>query len=161
MDNPEPDVAALESALVALRRAQKRRALARLAERRGERTGPHAGLPDAVVELVDAVAAEDEAGSTLTVTEAAAVLGVDQPRASRLAAQARDAGLLRREADQQDGRRSLLVLTGEGRALLARVREFRGSVVAEALRDWPEPDRAALARLLTRFVRDFTALTAP
>ncbi|OEV25178.1 MarR family transcriptional regulator, partial [Streptomyces nanshensis] len=62
---------------------------------------------------------------------------------------------------QRDGRRSLLVLTGEGRALLARVREFRGSIVAEALRDWPEPDRAALARLLTRFVRDFTELTAP
>ncbi|WP_431984437.1 MarR family winged helix-turn-helix transcriptional regulator [Streptomyces qinglanensis] len=161
MGDPEPDVAALESALVALRRAQKRRALARLAERRGARTGPHAGLPDAVVELVDAVAAEDEAGSALTVTEAAAVLGVDQPRASRLAAQARDAGLLRREADQRDGRRSLLVLTGEGRALLARVREFRSSVVAEALRDWPEPDRAALARLLPRFVGDFAALTAP
>ncbi|MDF4252026.1 MarR family transcriptional regulator [Streptomyces sp. WMMB303] len=161
MNNPEPEVAALESALAALRRVQKRRALARLAERRGERTGPHAGPPDAVVELVDAVAAEGEAGSSLTVTEAATVLGVDQPRASRLAAQARDAGLLRREADQRDGRRSLLVLTDEGWALLARVRQFRGSIVAEALRDWPEPDRAALARLLTRFVQDFTALTAP
>ncbi|MEU7312938.1 MarR family transcriptional regulator [Streptomyces sp. NPDC007083] len=159
MNNPEPEVAALESALAALRRVQKRRALARLAERRGERTGPHAGPPDAVVELVDAVAAA--AGSSLTVTEAATVLGVDQPRASRLAAQAQDAGLLRREADQRDGRRSLLVLTDEGWALLARVRQFRGSIVAEALRDWPEPDRAALARLLTRFVRDFTALTAP
>ncbi|WP_416985277.1 hypothetical protein [Streptomyces sp. T028] len=32
-------------------------------------------------------------------------------------------------------------------------------VVAETVADWPAEDRNALARLLTRFVRDFTEPT--
>ncbi|MEV6230756.1 MarR family winged helix-turn-helix transcriptional regulator [Saccharopolyspora shandongensis] len=149
------DAADIEAAVVALRRAYKRRALARLSERRGVRTGHHAELPDAVFELLDAVESAEDRGGALTVTDAAAVLGVDQPRSSRLAAQALNAGLLRREADQHDGRRSLLALTGEGREVLAKIRDFRRRVIAEATADWAGEDRAALARLLTRFVRDF------
>ncbi|MEV6109393.1 MarR family transcriptional regulator [Streptomyces sp. NPDC051940] len=149
---------AIETALSALRRAQKRRTLARLAERRGERSGPHAALPDAVFELLDAVEAAAAAGTPLTVGEAAAVLGVDQPRASRLAAQALQAGLLRREADQHDGRRSMLALTGRGEEVLAGIRGFRRRMVAEVTADWPAADRAAFAVLLTRFVREFGEL---
>lgn len=70
-----------------------------------------------------------------------------------------DAGLIRREADQHDGRRSLLVLTAEGTTALTRIREFRRRVIAEATATWSETDRAALARLLPRFVRDFASLT--
>ncbi|MEV5543845.1 MarR family winged helix-turn-helix transcriptional regulator [Saccharopolyspora shandongensis] len=149
------DAADIEAAVVALRRTYKRRTLARLSERRGERTGHHAELPDAVFELLDAVESAEYRGGALTVTDAAAVLGVDQPRSSRLAAQALNAGLLRREADQHDGRRSLLALTGEGREVLAKIRDFRRRVIAEATADWAGEDRAALARLLTRFVQDF------
>ncbi|MEU2626211.1 MULTISPECIES: MarR family winged helix-turn-helix transcriptional regulator [Kitasatospora] len=156
---PAADAQAAEiaRALVALRRSQSRRALARLA---AHRTGPPAvgastAPPDGVVELLDAV----EDASALTVTEAAAALGVDQPRASRLAAQALAAGLLHREADRTDGRRSLLRLTADGRALLDRVHAFRRGVVAETTADWSPEDRADLARLLGRFVADFTAVT--
>ncbi|MBO8184085.1 MarR family winged helix-turn-helix transcriptional regulator [Streptomyces spirodelae] len=159
MDTPDTDVAALEAAVVALRRSQKRRALARLSERRGERISPYADLPDAVVELLDTIAAEAARGDALTVTRAAAALGVDQPRASRLTAQALDAGLLCRRADQRDGRRSLLALTPEGQAVLDRVRDFRRRVIAEAVGDWPDEERGELARLLARFVRDFCAVT--
>ncbi|WP_460061960.1 MarR family winged helix-turn-helix transcriptional regulator [Streptomyces sp. YKOK-I1] len=154
-----PETAAIERAVVALRRAQRRRNLARLAERRGERGGERGTLPDGVFDLLDAVESATERGETLTVTEAAAALGVDQPRASRLAAQALKSGLLRREADQRDGRRSLLALTADGRTALARVHDFRHRVVAETVADWPVEDREALARLLTRFVRGFTHLT--
>ncbi|MEU1511197.1 MarR family winged helix-turn-helix transcriptional regulator [Streptomyces sp. NPDC005811] len=153
------ETAAIERAVVALRRAQRRRNLARLAERRGERGGAHAALPDGVFDLLDTVESATERGETLTVTEAAAALAVDQPRASRLAAQALLAGLLRRQADQRDGRRSLLTLTPDGHATLARMHDFRHRVVAETVADWPAGDREALARLLTRFVRDFTHLT--
>lgn len=155
----DTDSASIERALVALRRAQRRRNLARLSERRGERVGEHAALPDGVFDLLDAVESATERGETLTVTEAAAALGVDQPRASRLAAQALGAGLVRREADQRDGRRSLLTLTADGRTTLARIHDFRHRVVTETVADWPAEDRAALALLLTRFVRDFTDLT--
>ncbi|MFI1046549.1 MarR family winged helix-turn-helix transcriptional regulator [Streptomyces griseoruber] len=155
----DKETAAIERAVVALRRAQRRRNLARLSERRGERRGEHAALPDGVFDLLDAVESATERGEPLTVTEAAAALAVDQPRASRLAAQALEAGLLRREADQRDGRRSLLTLTADGRTALARLHDFRHRVVTETVADWPAEDREALARLLTRFVRDFTHLT--
>ncbi|MGP3975908.1 MarR family winged helix-turn-helix transcriptional regulator [Streptomyces sp. 8N114] len=148
-------MADIETAVVALRRSRQRRALARLAERHGE----HTGLPDAVFELLDAVEAAEGQGSAMTVTEVAALLGVDQPRSSRLASQALQAGLLRREADQHDGRRSLLTLTPEGRDVLTRIRTFRREVIAEATAGWTAEDRAALAHLLTRFVRDFSAIT--
>ncbi|WP_241562487.1 MarR family winged helix-turn-helix transcriptional regulator [Streptomyces hoynatensis] len=152
-------IEAIEAAVLALRRSGRRGALARLSARRGRRAGAHAALPDAVFELLDAVAAAGERGGGLTVTEAAAALGVDQPRSSRLAAQALAAGLLRREADQRDGRRSPLRLTAEGREVLGRIREFRRGIVAEATAGWAAEDRATLARLLTRFLRDFGAVT--
>ncbi|RNG36031.1 MarR family transcriptional regulator [Streptomyces botrytidirepellens] len=153
------DVADIETAVVALRRSRQRRALARLAERRGEHAGHQARLPDAVFELLDAVEAAEGEGAALTVTEAATLLGVDQPRSSRLASQGLQAGLLRREDDQHDGRRSLLALTPEGRDALARIRTFRRGIIAEATASWAAEDRAALAHLLTRFVRDFSAIT--
>jgi DNA-binding MarR family transcriptional regulator len=147
--------------MVAIRRAQKRRRLAQLARRRGGRTGPHAGLPDSVFELLDAVESSAAGGESLTVTDAAAVLDVDQPRASRLAGQALQAGLLRREADQRDGRRSLLALTTEGGEVLATIRGFRRHTIAEVTSEWDPPDRETLARLLTRFVREFEAAGQP
>ncbi|RBM23300.1 MarR family winged helix-turn-helix transcriptional regulator [Streptomyces sp. PT12] len=149
------DIAAIEAAVVSLRRIHRRRALAaRLAARRGEWPVRHGQLPDAVVELLAAIESAAARGETLTVSEAAAVLGVDQPRSSRLTAQALAAGLLRREADQHDGRRSLLALTPEGHDVLLRIRDVRRRVVAEAIADWSESDRATLARLLTRFLGD-------
>lgn len=154
-------VAAIEAAVVSLRRAYRRRTLATLSERRGQRTGRQGALPNAVFDLLDAVASAADHDRELTVTEAAALLDVDQPRASRLAVQALSAGLLRREADQRDGRRSLLVLTPEGQDTLARIRAFRQSVIAEATADWTSADRAALARLLTRFVHDLKLLSDP
>lgn len=134
--------------------------MSRLSRRRGGHAGPRAALPDAVFELLDALAAAaDDETAALTVTEAAATLDVDQPRASRLAAQAIDAGLVRREADQRDGRRSRLVPTRQGHEALDRIRAFRQRVVAEATSGWTQADRAALASLLSRFVRDLTAVT--
>lgn len=158
---PQADVAAIEAAMVAVRRAQSRRRLAHLARRRGERTGAHSGLPDSVFELLDVVEAGAAEGEPPTVTEAAAILDVDQPRASRLAGQAVEAGLLRREADQRDGRRSLLVLTADGRAVLAAIHGFRRRTIAEATSEWDPAEREMFARLLSRFVRELGAVEQP
>jgi DNA-binding MarR family transcriptional regulator len=157
--SPDVDhIAVIETAVGALRRAQKRRALARLSRRKRSRVGPHTTLPDAVFELLDILAS---AAQPLTVSEAAIHLDVDQPRASKLASMALEAGLLRREADQRDGRRSLLVVTGAGEAVLGQIRDFRIAVIADATSEWSATDRATFARLLTRFVNDFGALTEP
>lgn len=160
-DEPQADVAAIETAMVAVRRAQSRRRLAHLARRRGEHTGPYSGLPDSVFELLDVVEATAAEGWLPTVTDAAAILDVDQPRASRLAGQAVQAGLLLREADQGDGRRSLLVLTAEGREVLAAIHGFRRRTIAEATSEWDPSERELFARLLSRFVREFGAVGRP
>jgi DNA-binding MarR family transcriptional regulator len=152
-------IVALETAVVALRRAQRRRDLARLARRTGERPDGPAAPPDAVFELLDVLAAAAERGDSLTVTDVAGQLDVDQPRASRLAGLALTAGLIRREADQRDGRRSLLALTADGNHALDRIHNFRRRVIAEATTNWSDADRTALGRLLLRFVRDFEAHT--
>jgi DNA-binding MarR family transcriptional regulator len=160
MGDHDTQITAIETAVVALRRAQLRRDLARLARRTDAHAGAYAGLPDAVFELLDLLAAAAERGARHTVTDVATQLDVDQPRASRLAGHALDAALIRRLADQRDGRRSPLELTADGRRALARIHDFRRRAIAEATREWNEADRAALARLLPRFVRDFGALTS-
>ena len=92
------------------------------------------------------------------MTGIARYLGIDQPRASKLAGQAIAAGLVRRVADQHDGRRSLLELTSAGRAYLDRVHRYRRSQFAAAMNGWTEHDRETFADLLIRFI---TALDQP
>lgn len=139
-----PELAAIERAMVAIRRSQRRRSLAALSG-----TDPVSG---AVFDVLDVIEAAEAGGEPVTVGAAAAALGVDQPRASRLVAAAVEAGLVRRVADQADGRRTLLERTAKGRELTERVHRFRRRVFAAAMEDWNDAERAEFARLLSRFV---------
>ena len=68
-------------------------------------------------------------------------------------------GLIARQADQTDGRASLLVLTDKGHARVAEMRQGRDEMVAGLLTGWPESDVHQLADLLGRFNNAFeTAL---
>ncbi|WP_433051017.1 MarR family winged helix-turn-helix transcriptional regulator [Dactylosporangium sp. CS-033363] len=136
--------------MVTIRRRQTRRALAR--------SSPY--VDPALFDVVDAVEAGGEAGGGVTVTDVAAALDVAQPRASKLVAGAVEAGLIRREADQRDGRKALLALTVSGRELCDRVHEGRRHRFAEATRNWDAAERATFAQLLTRFVDGLTETTA-
>lgn len=138
--------------MVAIRRRQTRRALAQRA-----RADQRQAVSPAVTELLDAVEAEAAAGRDVTVTGLTRLLAVDQPRASKLTRQAVSAGLLRRLADQQDGRRSTLELTADGISYLDAVHQYRQSQFAHAMDGWVDAERAVFADLLTRFV---TALEA-
>jgi DNA-binding MarR family transcriptional regulator len=84
------------------------------------------------------------------VSETADAVGVDQPRASRLVQQAAEMGLVRREADPDDARRTRIALTDEGRAIVGRFRGERGDAVRTALTTFSEAERAELARLLAK-----------
>ncbi|MFI6922117.1 MarR family winged helix-turn-helix transcriptional regulator [Nonomuraea spiralis] len=136
----DKEIAAIERAMVAIRRRQSRRALAR---QQGA-TGPE-------YEVLDVI---EGAGGQVTVSAVAEALSVDQPRASRLVAAAVTAGLVRREADQADGRRAWLVLTEDGVAALAQARQARQAAFATATACWSAAERAEFARLLTRFVQE-------
>lgn len=154
-DKSEEYRAVVERAMVAIRRSQTRRNLARLAP---SRSGPTAGraAPTPVgwpsFDVLDVIEAAAETGVPATVSSVADALNVDQPRASRLVAAAVQAGLVRREADQADGRRAPLVTTVAGQALLEEVHQFRRSTFSAAMAGWSDTERADFARLLARFV---------
>ncbi|WP_241897571.1 MarR family winged helix-turn-helix transcriptional regulator, partial [Brevibacterium epidermidis] len=73
-----------------------------------------------------------------------------QPRASRLVSQGVELGFLRREADPDDARRTLIALTDKGRAITNRFRGAQRENVDQALSTFSEDERAQLASLLTR-----------
>lgn len=115
----------------------------------GPGVGPHvrfAGGP-ARMRLLDALAA---ASHPLSVSEVGDAIGVDQPRASRLIQQAVEHGLVQREADPDDARRTRTALTDEGRRLVRGFRGQRREQVQEALTGFTDAERAELARLLTK-----------
>ncbi len=85
-----------------------------------------------------------------SVSELAAAMGVDQPRASRLVQAAVEAGHVRREADAADARRTQVVLTDEGRALVVRARGERIAAVEHALAGFTPAEREQLATLLAK-----------
>src|SRR5262245_58980034 len=148
-DKSDRGVEAVERAMVAIRRRQTRRALARRDQAAGEARPLAAG---AGFDVLDAVEAAEQTGALASISDLAAALNVDQPRASKLVAAAEAAGLVRRETDPADRRRARLAPTPSGRALLERVHRQRRAAFAAAMAGWPEADRAAFARLLTAFV---------
>ncbi|GGS13108.1 MarR family winged helix-turn-helix transcriptional regulator [Actinokineospora fastidiosa] len=134
-------VAAVERAMVAIRRSQSRRVLSRMT--------PADGIDPTLFGVLDVV---EERAETCGVGEVAAALGVDQPRASRLVARAVDQGLLTRTTDPTDARRTLLTLTDDGHNALAHAHEARRAVFDQVMADWSATDRHDFARLITRFV---------
>lgn len=87
-----------------------------------------------------------------TVSEIAAAIGVDQPRASRLVAEAAERGLVRREVDPRDARRAVVELTSSGRTFLHSAHQTRRSAVESALEGFSPAERDQFAALLDRFV---------
>lgn len=92
-----------------------------------------------------------EAGEPLSVSDAAAAVGVDQPRASRLIQQGVEMGFVRREADPDDARRTRIVLTDQGRAVAGGFRGARREAISTALAGLEDAERAEFVRLLTKF----------
>ncbi|WP_431954776.1 MarR family winged helix-turn-helix transcriptional regulator [Nocardia lijiangensis] len=134
----------IAAAMVRIRRRQTRGALA------GE-----SRVPAAVFRALDAVSSIENA----TVGALAPALGVDQPRASRLVAQAVSEGWLERVADQRDGRKAVLRPTRLGRRIIAEADRRREAATAAAMAGWTERERAEFARLLDRFVDAMDAAT--
>ncbi len=128
----------------------------------GERGGPHGGHGPfggkwaehgpmarfaARFRLLEALAA---ASHPLSVSELADRIGVDQPRASRLVQAAVAEGHVRREANAADARRTDIVLTDAGRAVVSQARGARIEAVGTALADFTPEEADELARLLSK-----------
>ncbi len=94
----------------------------------------------------------DRLGDGASVNELAAAIGVDQPRASRVVADCVARGLVTKETDPTDARRSVIALTDAGRAVLDERRRERRAAVEQALQGFTVEERAQFAELLARFV---------
>lgn len=91
------------------------------------------------------------ASGSLTVSEIAEGVGVDQPRASRLVQQSVQLGLVQREADPDDARRTRVALTDRGRSIAGGMRGHRHDTVRTALAALTPEEQAEFIRLLGKF----------
>ncbi|CAH0147369.1 Transcriptional regulator SlyA [Microbacterium sp. Bi121] len=103
--------------------------------------------------MLDALAAASEPLSVSALGEA---IGVDQPRASRLVQQGVQRGLVQREADPEDGRRTRIALTDEGRRIARGMRGERREVLSKALESFTDEEKNELARLLAKLADNWT-----
>ncbi|MGW4895793.1 MarR family winged helix-turn-helix transcriptional regulator [Kitasatospora sp. NPDC004240] len=94
----------------------------------------------------------------VTVGAVAQHLGVDPSVASRMVSDGISAGYLVRAASQQDGRRTVLHLSPEGRELMARFRRHQRAAYDHVTADWSEEDRLEFARLMVKYVASQDAL---
>ncbi|MFK5647936.1 MarR family winged helix-turn-helix transcriptional regulator [Ornithinimicrobium sp. LYQ121] len=103
--------------------------------------------------VVDAVArcAQERACSIQDVAQA---LTVAHSTASRLVDRAVRAGVLTRDRDAEQRRRTVLRLTGTGRQLQTRATSFRTGLLAAVTASWSTTDVAALTELVERFADD-------
>lgn len=94
----------------------------------------------------------------LSVRGLADACAMDAATASRQLLPLVDEGLVERRAADADARQVEVRLTPHGRAIYARIVEYRLDQLTDVLEDWPETDRATLARLVERLVRDLARL---
>jgi DNA-binding MarR family transcriptional regulator len=91
----------------------------------------------------------------LRAGELAELIQSDPSTVSRQVASIVRAGLVQRQADPEDGRASLLMLTEAGREVYRQQLEVRTRHMALMLQHWSEQDCRQLAHLLARLTDDF------
>lgn len=81
----------------------------------------------------------------------------DPSTVSRHVATLVERGLVRRVADETDGRASRLVVTDAGHGVLAGLQAEREAILARVTTGWDDADLTALTDLFARFVDDLSA----
>ncbi|MET7457973.1 MarR family winged helix-turn-helix transcriptional regulator [Streptomyces sp. NPDC005574] len=93
-----------------------------------------------------------------TVGAIAQELGIDQSVASRMVSDCIHQGCLRREASQQDGRRTVLKLTPDGEALREHFAAEQRRAFEDITRGWAADERLRFARMLIQYAEDAAAM---
>lgn len=96
----------------------------------------------------------------VTVGALAEQMRLDHSRVSRVVADLVKRGVLRREASQEDARRTLVALTDEGVAWLDRMNDVKHEVIGQILADWSHEDLELFGALYERFVEKFEQYAA-
>jgi len=149
----QENVRIIEQALLELRRGQSRHRGQHRMDRERSRGRHDRSLGAAArFRMLEALSSAD---GPIGVSELAQAIGVDQPRASRLVADATEHGLVRREVDPKDARRSSIELTEAGRDTLESAHRNRRAAVTTALAEFTPKETATFAALLSRFVNSW------
>lgn len=126
--------------------------------RRTTRTQLHRRLTEGMGEALDETTYPVLSALARTGPRSAADLapevGIDRSGVTRRASRLEEAGLVRREPDPADRRAQLLVLTEQGRQVVAELRTRLADRIADALAGWPPGEAEAFARHLRRFTTD-------
>ncbi|MFE2586417.1 MarR family winged helix-turn-helix transcriptional regulator [Streptomyces sp. NPDC059378] len=133
-----------EALVVLLRRTTRTRLHKRLTE----------GLGEALDELTYPVLSALARTGPRSAADLAPDAGVDRSGVTRRASRLEVAGLVRREPDPSDRRAHLLVLTDEGLAVVAELRERLADQIMAGLAAWPPGEAEEFARPLRRFTVD-------
>lgn len=99
-----------------------------------------------------------EAEGEVTVGAVADYLAVDPSVASRMVSDCISAGYLVRAASQEDGRRTVLLLSQGGSEMMTRFRRHQREAYEYITAEWSERDRLELARLMLKYVAAQDAL---
>lgn len=110
-----------------------------------------AGLELSHLDLLSTVRRLSKA-QEVTVGALAEQMRLDHSRVSRIVSELVKRGVLRREASQEDARRTLVALTPEGIAWLDRMNEVKHDVIGQILADWSTEDLETFSDLYERFV---------
>ncbi|MFJ5260561.1 MarR family winged helix-turn-helix transcriptional regulator [Streptomyces sp. NPDC088387] len=89
-----------------------------------------------------------------TAARLAAEIGLDRSRVSRHAERFENMGLLRREADPDDARGTLLILTTRGHKAINAMRSGVAAYLDDLIRGWPDGLAESLIDGLTRLARE-------
>lgn len=87
-----------------------------------------------------------------TVGLLAEEMAIDPSRASRIASELIARGFVQRAAAQDDGRKSVLLLTAKGKGAFETVRDLRWTHMVEMFSDWSESDIERFSDLFGRYV---------
>lgn len=117
--------------------------------------------PELELSHIDVLDIVHRAGGVVTVGAIAEAMRLDPSRGSRVVAEMVGRGLIKREASQEDGRRSVIDITPLGQSILEEMRNAKISIIREVVSDWPSEDVAEFARLFDRFIEKFEKRLAP
>jgi DNA-binding MarR family transcriptional regulator len=95
-----------------------------------------------------------------TIGDVAACLRLDPSRASRIVAELIDKGYIRREADQADGRRSVLTMTAKGDELILRFRDAKWKALSTLFNSWSDSEIKDFAQLMGKYLDGIAGLGA-
>ncbi|MFD7658641.1 MarR family winged helix-turn-helix transcriptional regulator [Actinosynnema sp. NPDC059797] len=114
----------------------------------------HSSVPAGLVGILGLIEREGGKPTGCHAKQLAVLAGLDPSTVSRAVAALVSHGLVERRADPDDGRASVLVVTGRGRTALAEARDRYGALVGRALADWTPEEVTALTTAIGRLTTD-------